>query len=35
MLLWTEEKKAGLIEISMGQSNYCMLFMEANRSTIF
>ena len=25
----------GLIEISMRESNYCMFFMEANRSKVF
>ena len=30
-----KKKKSGLIEISMRDSNYCMSFMEANRSKVY
>ena len=30
-----KKKTFGLIEISMGESNYYIFFMEANRSTVF
>ena len=37
-LLWIQNKETNktseLIEISMRESNYCMFFMEANRSKI-
>ena len=29
-----KKKTSGLIEISIRESNYCMLFMEASRSTV-
>ena len=31
----SEKKASGPIEISMRESNYCMFFIEANRSKIF
>ena len=30
-----KKKTSGLIEISMRESNYCMFFMETNRSKVF
>ena len=35
MTLKNKNKTSGLIEISMRESNYCMFFMEANRSKVF
>ena len=35
MTLKKKKKASGLTEISMRESNYCMFFMEANRSKVF
>ena len=35
MTLKNKNKTSGLIEMSMRESNYCMFFMEANRSKVF